>query len=87
MLLADHLEAANLGIETVVVTDGGYPKDPSVFDDAAAVVVACDGGVRHLLNQNLKEFDAVMRRGVEALRAFTTESKQPKEQGTIFSSG
>ena len=56
MLLADHLEAANLGIKTVVVTDGGYPKDPSVFDDAAAVVVACDGGVRHLLNQNLKEF-------------------------------
>ena len=64
MLLADHLEAANLGIKTVVVTDGGYPKDSSVFDDAAAVVVACDGGVRHLLNQNLKEFDAVMRRGV-----------------------
>ena len=63
MLLADHLEAANLGIKTVVVT-GGYPKDPSVFDDAAAVVVACDGGVRHLLNQNLKEFDVVMRRGV-----------------------
>lgn len=63
-LLADHLEAANLGIETVVVTDGGYPKDPSVFKDASAVVVACDGGVRHLLNQNLAEFDKVMRRGV-----------------------
>ena len=63
MLLADHLEAANLGIETVVVTSG-YPRDPSVFDDADAVVVACDGGVRHLLNQNLKEFDVVLRRGV-----------------------
>jgi hypothetical protein len=63
-LLADHLEAANIGIKTVVVTDGGYPKDPSVFNDAAAVVVACDGGVRHLLNKNLSEFDAVMRRGV-----------------------
>ncbi len=63
-LLADHLEAANLGIKTFVVTDGGYPKDPSVFNDADAVVVACDGGVRHLLNKNLQEFDQVMRRGV-----------------------
>ena len=63
-LLAEHLEASNLGIDTVVVTEGGYPKDSSVFDDADAVVVACDGGVRHLLNKNLKEFDQVMRRGV-----------------------
>lgn len=63
-LLAKHLEEADLGIETVVVTDGGYPKDPSVFDRADAVVVACDGGVRHLLNQNLTAFDQVMRRGV-----------------------
>ena len=63
-LLAEHLEAANLGISTHVVTDGGYPKDPTVFDDAAAVVVACDGGVRHLLNKNLAEFDLIMKRGV-----------------------
>ena len=32
------------GIKAVVVTDGGYPKDPTVFDGADAVVVACDGG-------------------------------------------
>lgn len=62
-LLAEHLEAANLGIKTVVVT-GGFPQDQSVFNDADAVVVACDGGVRHLLNKNLKEFDEVMKRGV-----------------------
>ena len=63
MLLAKHLEDANIGITTQVVTDSGYPKDVSVFDDAAAVVVACDGGVRHLLNKHLKEFDQIMRRG------------------------
>ena len=62
-LLAEHLEAANLGIKTVVIT-GGYPEETSVFNDADAVVVACDGGVRHLLNKNLKEFDEVMKRGV-----------------------
>jgi hypothetical protein len=34
-LLAEHLEAANLGIKTVVVT-GGYPQETSVFNDADA---------------------------------------------------
>ena len=47
-----------------MVKDNGYPKDPSVFDDAAAVVVYCDGGGRHLLNAHLKEFDKIMKRGV-----------------------
>ncbi len=63
-LLAKHLEAANIGITSVVVTDSGYPKDPSVFDGASAIVVACDGGARHLLNKHLDEFDQIMRRGV-----------------------
>jgi hypothetical protein len=63
-LLAEHLKEAGIGIEPVVVAEGGYPKDASVFNDAAAVVVACDGGVRHLLNKHLKQFDQVMRRGV-----------------------
>ena len=44
-LLAKHIEEAKIGITTKVVTDSGYPKDSSVFDDADAVVVACDGGL------------------------------------------
>ncbi len=63
-LLAEHLENSGLGVECEVITDSGYPKDPSVFDQADAVVVACDGGVRHLLNNHLNEFDKVMKRGV-----------------------
>jgi hypothetical protein len=63
-LLAEHLKEAGIGIEPVVVAEGGYPKDASVFNDAAAVVVACDGGVRHLLNKHLGQFDQIMRRGV-----------------------
>jgi type 1 glutamine amidotransferase len=63
-LLAKHIEEAKIGITTKVVIDSGYPKDSTVFDDADAVVVACDGGVRHLLNKHLKEFDQIMRRGV-----------------------
>jgi putative membrane-bound dehydrogenase-like protein len=63
-LLAKHLDEAKIGLKSVVVTDNGYPKDPSVFDDAVAIVVYCDGGGRHLLNAHLKEFDKIMKRGV-----------------------
>ncbi len=63
-LLAKYLDEAKVGLKSVVVTDNGYPKDPSVFNDAAAVVVYCDGGGRHLLNRHLAEFDKVMKRGV-----------------------
>ena len=38
-LLAKQLDEANVGLKSVVVTDGGYPKDPNVFKGAAAVVV------------------------------------------------
>ena len=61
-LLARQLDEANVGLKSVVITDNGYPKDPSVFKGAAAVVVYCDGGGRHLLNSHLKEFDQIMKK-------------------------
>ncbi|UUO06385.1 DUF1080 domain-containing protein [Blastopirellula sp. J2-11] len=43
---------------------GGWPEDPTAFDNADAVVVFCDGGGRHLLNAHLAEFDKLMKDGV-----------------------
>jgi type 1 glutamine amidotransferase len=63
-LLSKHLNQANVGIKSVVITDDGYPKDPSILEDASAIVVYCDGGGRHLLNPYLKEFDKLMRQGI-----------------------
>ncbi|MDA1043683.1 MAG: NPCBM/NEW2 domain-containing protein [Verrucomicrobia bacterium] len=62
-LLAGLLEEARPDIDTVVVSKG-YPGDSSVFKDADAVVVYCDGGGGHLLNNHLEEFDALMKKGV-----------------------
>ena len=76
-LLAKHLDEAKIGLKSIVVTDNGYPKDPSVFDDAAAVVVYCDGGGRHLLNAHLKAFDKIMKRGLVWL-ACTMEWRFPR---------
>ena len=64
LLLADQLNKSGLPVEAIVTEGYGYPKDPSVFDGADAIVVYCDGGGRHLLNDHLDEFDAIMKKGV-----------------------
>ncbi len=62
-LLAAKLSAAMPEIETVVNT-GRFPKDESIFDGAASVVVYCDGGQGHILNRHLELFDGLMKKGV-----------------------
>jgi hypothetical protein len=47
-----------------VVVENGWPKDPSILDDAACVVVYADGGGGHPLVAHLAEFDKLMKRGV-----------------------
>ena len=42
----------------------GFPKDPSVLDGAAAIVVYADGGGRHPLNAHLDDFRKRMASGV-----------------------
>ncbi len=42
-----------------------WPENPEeTFKDAATVVFFCSGGGGHLVNKHVKEFDAVMKRGV-----------------------
>ena len=54
---------SGLPIETSIFK-GGWPTDPSIFNDAASVVVLSDGGGRHPINKHLKEFDALAEKGV-----------------------
>ncbi len=68
-LLADKLEeglAKVKGIGTVkmVVCKDGWPKDTSVFNEADAIVMFCDGGGRHMVIPHLKEVDALAKKGV-----------------------
>ena len=48
--------------ETVVYQ--GWPKDPHALDDAASVVIYCDGGDGHMMMSHLDEFDALAHKGV-----------------------
>ncbi|MBT5007031.1 MAG: hypothetical protein HOM95_10090 [Halieaceae bacterium] len=43
---------------------GGWPDDESVFEGADAVVMYCDGGKRHLINDHLATFNRLVKEGV-----------------------
>ena len=63
MLLAKSLKHAMPEVETVV-TGYGWPDDTSVFDGAAAIVIYCDGGSKHILNPHLEYVDSLAEKGV-----------------------
>jgi hypothetical protein len=62
-LLARRLNDSNTGVEAVVVKDG-WPKDESVLDGAAAVVMFSDGGGGHFAITKMKDLNALHDRGV-----------------------
>ncbi len=50
--------------EAEVIVHQGWPKDAHALDDAATVVMYCDGGEGHLVMKHLDEFDALAKKGV-----------------------
>ncbi|MDG0965586.1 MAG: NPCBM/NEW2 domain-containing protein, partial [Opitutales bacterium] len=63
-LLSDALaNQSGLDIQTVI-HKGGWPEDPSLFNNAATVVILSDGGGRHPINKSLDQFDALAEKGV-----------------------
>jgi type 1 glutamine amidotransferase len=62
-LLSSALRQRQPSITTINVY-GGWPADESVFDDVAAVVMYCDGGDSHLINDHLQTFTRLLDKGV-----------------------
>ena len=62
-LLAAALRKRNPTIETVNIY-GGWPVDTSVFDGAHAIVMYCDGGRSHLINNQLEAFNELLDSGM-----------------------
>ena len=62
-LLAGALQERFSDIETTLVI-GGWPEDESVLSGADALVMYCDGGKRHLVNEHLDTFNRMVEEGV-----------------------
>lgn len=62
-LLAKALNESNAGVEAVVVKDG-WPRDESVLDGAAAVVMFSDGGGGHFAITRIKDLNKLHDKGV-----------------------
>lgn len=77
-LLAKWIAQAAPGTETVVVQDG-WPKDPSVFDGAAAIVVFADGGGGNPILQGLDVVEKLTKQGV-GLACLHYAVEVPKER-------
>ncbi len=67
-----------------VVCRDGWPKDASVLDDAAAIIVYSDGGDGHPLNGHFDEVAALMKRGVGlALLHYAVELNEGKDAESV----
>jgi type 1 glutamine amidotransferase len=62
-LLSEALRLRMPGLHTIDIY-GGWPPDESIFDGAAAVVMYCDGGTSHLINDHLETFNRLVEAGV-----------------------
>jgi type 1 glutamine amidotransferase len=62
-LLAKALRERQPGFETINVY-GGWPEDKTLFEGVDAVVMYCDGGKNHLINNHLTAFKRLVENGV-----------------------
>jgi hypothetical protein len=62
-LLATYLNKNIPGVQAVVHKNG-WPEDEAFFENAAAVVVYCDGWRKHIINPHLEQIDEMSKKGV-----------------------
>jgi type 1 glutamine amidotransferase len=62
-LLSVVLREQQPGFETINVY-GGWPEDESIFVNVDAVVIYCDGGADHLIDEHLTVFNHLLDQGV-----------------------
>ncbi len=62
-LLATALREKHPGFSTANVY-GGWPENPSPLKDVDVIVLYCDGGRNHVIEQQLPLFNALLDRGV-----------------------
>ncbi|MCH2179890.1 MAG: ThuA domain-containing protein [Mariniblastus sp.] len=79
IILAEALNRSGLPVEAKLVPHYGYPKDTSILDDAATIVIFCTGHRGHVLNPHLDAFDSLMKKGIGVVMIhWATEAEKGK---------
>ena len=84
MILAEALNRSGLPVETHVVSDYGYPKNASVLQDAATVVIFCTGHSGHMLKPHLDQFDELMKKGTGVVMIHWATEAEKGKMGAKF---
>ena len=84
MILAKALNESKLQVEAVLAPHYGYPKDASILEGAATIVIFCTGHGGHVLNPKLKEFDALMKKGAGVIMIHWATEAVKGEPGKKF---
>ena len=82
-LLAKRLRKID-SVVTASYHDGGWPRDPSAFDNVDAIVVYADGQRSHPLLHHFDAVDALMRRGVGLMCMHYAVHVAPGREGSLF---
>lgn len=83
-LLARRLARLEDRVIAASYHDGGWPKDPTAFDNANAVVVYSDGEGSHPFRGHFDEVDALAKRGAGILCMHYAVHVDPGEEGDAF---
>ena len=84
IILAEALNQSGLNVNAVLVPHYGYPRDASILQDAATVVIFCTGHAGHVLNPHLDEFDALMKQGTGVVMIHWATEAQKGKPGQKF---
>lgn len=83
LLLAKLLGQAAPGYD-IDVHLNGWPSDPSVLDDADCLVMYCDGGAGHMVNQHLEQVDRLSDGGTGVVCLHYAVETPAGEPGDAF---
>ena len=84
MILAGALNESGLDVEAVLVPHYGYPKDNSILEDAATIVIFCSGYGNHVVKPQLDEFDALMKKGAGVVMIHWATEAEKGDPGEKF---
>ncbi len=83
-LLKNKLEEAMAKKVEVIVVKGGWPKNPNIFEGAAATIIYSDGLGSHPLNNHFKELNKWIAKGMGLGIMHFACDVDPGEKGDYF---